>query len=158
MPLHYIIDGYNILNNPLFIRAVKPPENSRQGLIDFIKIKKNQKNKITVVFDGYPDILHERLDEPGMNIVFSRDKSADDEIKNILEASARPKDAIVISNDREILSFAKSMGARFLKVEEFVDPDSGKKHRQIKDAETKPGLNFTEISRINNELRKIWLK
>lgn len=157
MPLHYIIDGYNLLKNRAFLSEVKPRQNPRRELIDFIRRKVSPKNKVTVVFDGYPDSLREQLDEPGVTVIFSRDISADDKIRKILEAEPAKnlKETIVISNDRQILSCAGMTGAGSSQVEEFVAPAA---RRIRKHNEPKTELSYTETAKINNELKKLWLK
>lgn len=157
MPLHYIIDGYNLLNNRSFLTAARPSKNPRQEMLAFVKIKLGSKNKISVVFDGYPGATQELPEEPGITVIFSRDISADEKIKNMLEAGAKNalRQTIVISNDREILSFAKLSGANTMQIEDFTAPKTTvKKHGP----EPKAGLGYTDIARINEELKKIWLK
>lgn len=160
MPLHYIIDGYNLLNNRGFLAIAKPFKNPRQELLIFIKMKLGAKNKITVVFDGYTGSTQERPDEQGITVIFSCDISADDKIKNILEATAKNtlRQTIVVSNDREVLSFAKLSGAAILKIEELLAPKRAGRQAAGPEAESKPGLNYTDIARINEELKRIWLK
>jgi predicted RNA-binding protein with PIN domain len=45
---------------------------------------KNSKNKITVVFDGYPQVSAQNLAETDINVVFSREETADARIKKMV--------------------------------------------------------------------------
>ena len=75
MSLRYAIDGYNIIKHPLFTQqAAKKIQDSRIFLLEFIRINRlcgSRKNKITVVFDGYPDSRYPGYDED-MEVIFSR--------------------------------------------------------------------------------------
>src|SRR3989338_7000094 len=122
MSLHYIIDGYNIINHPLFTRLLKSPLNPRATLLLLIRKKRltgSLKNKVTVVFDGYPDANQTVLDEPDITVIFSRKVSADEKINLLIEETANRKIIIVVSNDREIQYSAKSLGAKVLGIDEF---------------------------------------
>jgi predicted RNA-binding protein with PIN domain len=160
MSLLYIIDGYNIINHPLFSRTHKKIKNTQIALLEFIKTGKltgSLKNKITVIFDGYP--TSDGCDYGGndIEVIFSRKISADDKIKRIVEESANRKNVVVVSDDREISFIVKSLGARCLGIEEFVGKDEKSRGCQKNDL-LKPELSYTQIHKINQELSKIWLK
>ena len=56
MSLHYVIDGYNLIKHQAFFFADRFKD-GRLALIQFLRSEKpcgSPKNKITVVFDGYP--------------------------------------------------------------------------------------------------------
>ncbi len=74
----------------------------------------------------------------------------------MVEASKNPKNIVVVSDDREIKFFVKSVGARSIGVEEFIHPE-GKPQRKKEDL-IKSELNFSQISKINQELKALWLK
>lgn len=163
MSLQYIIDGYNIIHHATFTQqANKKTQNPRLALLEFIK--RNQltgsvKNKVTLVFDGYPNLqetktLSDYADT--VNVIFSRKEVADNRIKKILQDLPNPKDAVVVSDDKEIRFFTKSFGAKVISVEEFIS--HGEKAPQDKRDVLKPELTYTQMHKINQELRKIWLK
>ncbi len=160
MPLHYVIDAYNIINHTAFIPARKKIKDPQKTLIEFIKDRKSgrkSKNQFTVVFDGYPKIAAYNLDEADINIIFSKEETADAKIKRMVEASKSPKNIVVVSDDREIGFFIRSVGASSMSVEEFVGPRE--ERQQIKKEDLiKTELNYSQISRINQELKNIWLK
>ncbi len=161
MSLRYIIDGYNLINHPLFSRAQKHSSDPSTALTAFIKIHRltgSLKNKATIVFDGYPPSSGWNCGDSGINVIFSRDISADDEIKIIVEQSADRKNIIVVSDDREIKFCAKSLGAQSKGIEDFigVKEKSRNDRKQANLAEQK--LNYSQMQEINQELKRIWLK
>lgn len=161
MSLQYIIDGYNIINHSLFAHTHKRIENPQKTLLEFIKIKRlcgSPKNKIIVVFDGYSDTMSEsKQNDNKINVIFSKKETADEKIKKIVEAHPNPKDIIVVSDDKEIMFFVKATGSRCIHVEEFINPRKNLPGFPKEDS-YKPELTYSQAQRINQELKKIWLK
>lgn len=159
MSLVYVIDAYNIINHPSFLRNTAGGiKDARIALGDFIKTKRpcgNLKaNRAILVFDGYGDLP---LKGEGVEVVFSQEKTADDYIKRLLEAlPGNPKNIFVVSDDKEVRFYAKLSGAGVLGVSEFMAPKFKPKDRA--DSDLKVELTYTEANRINQELRKKWLK
>lgn len=106
-----------------------------------------------MVFDGYPGEPGLRQEDNNLNVIFSGEASADEKIKGLLENSKDRKNTVVVSDDREIAYFAKHAGAKPLNVGEFIKPAAAA-HKDMGGDE----LNYTQISKINEELRKLWLK
>ncbi len=159
MSLLYIIDAYNTINHIAFTPIRKKIKDPQRALLDFIKnrrLGRNSKSKITVVFDGYPKVSAQNLEETDIDVVFSKEETADARIKRLVEASKNPKNIVVVSDDREIKFFIKSIGASSIGVEEFINPEE--KPQRKKEDLIKPELNFSQISKINQELKALWLK
>jgi len=161
MSLQYIIDGYNIINHPLFIQhAPKKIKDSKALLLEFIRVNRlcgSPKNKITVVFDGHPDLSSRISDKTEINVIFSKIETADERIKKIVEKTGNPKNAVVVSDDKEIIFFAKSFGAKVLNIQEFINRAKYLIGSQKKEP-MKPELSYSQIHKINQELRQLWLK
>lgn len=160
MPLHYIIDGYNIINHPKFTRTVKTSIDPRLYLISFIKTKRltgSPKNKATLVFDGYPPSYSSDYNDTGTDVIFSRKISADEKIKMLLEESGNRKNIAVVSDDKDIKFFAKSSGAKPMGVEEFIGCRKQGNSKKEKDL-INPELNYSQMEQINRELKALWLK
>ncbi len=160
MSLLYIIDAYNIINHTRFSLARKKIRDPQKALLEFINIrilKKRSRNEIIVVFDGYPKVSAQKLDTAHIKVVFSQEKTADSRIKRMVEASKNPRNIVVVSDDREIKFFIKSMGARSIGVEEFIIPKAKLHHKEIEDL-IKPELSYSQVHQINEELKTIWLK
>ncbi len=165
MPLHYVIDAYNVINHNTFtpirkkIPCLPAGKDPQRALLEFIKNRiwgKSPKSKITVVFDGYPKVSAQNSGEAGIDVVFSREETADARIKMMVEGSKNPKNIVVVSDDREIKFFIKSAGASAIGVEEFIIPEENPQRR--KEGLIKPELNYSQISKIDQELKKLWLK
>ena len=128
MSLQYVIDGYNITHHPEFSNNIPKSNNdSRLALVYLIHKKKlcgSQNNKVWVVFDGFPDQSNLDLNCANIEVVFSRRESADDRIKKIIEKSSNPKCLVVVSDDKEIIFYAKGFNARVLSVRAFIQAGS----------------------------------
>ena len=170
MSLHYIIDGYNLINHPLFAQVSKKSPDSRLALLEFISIKKpcgSPKNKVSLVFDGYPpDIYKTRYAYPGIDVIFSKSLTADEKIKAMLEKALNCRVIVVVSDDKEIKFFARATGARATGIEEFINSavpditalDRKKNFKTPKSESLKPELTYVQINKINKELKNLWLK
>ncbi|MBI3991603.1 MAG: NYN domain-containing protein [Candidatus Omnitrophica bacterium] len=159
MPLHYVIDAYNIINHIAFISIRKKIKDPHRALLELIKNRrpgKKFKSNITMVFDGYPKVSVQNLQEAGIDIIFSRGQTADAKIKSLVETSKNPKNIVVVSDDREIQFYCRSVGAHILGVEEFIIAPEPKQQRR-KEEQIKAELNYSQISKINHELRELWL-
>jgi predicted RNA-binding protein with PIN domain len=157
MSLQYVIDGYNIIKHTLYIRLTAKKKYFNPNLADFIRLNKlcgSPNNAVTIVFDGYPPARNSI--EGGMNIIYSGEKSADQKIRELIERSKNPKGIVVVTNDKEIRTFCGLFGVAVMNVEEFL----GRKEKahQKADESLKPEISYSEMHKINQELRKIWLK
>lgn len=161
MSLLYIIDGYNIINHPSFTQnSSKRIKNTRLALLDLIKRRNltgSRNNYTVVVFDGYPDSQEDADHYPqGIQVIFSKDISADEKIKSLVQKENNPRNAVVISDDKEIIYFIRSLHSRAISVEEFLG--SRKKLQGDGLESRKESLNYSQIHEINQELKKLWLK
>ncbi|MDD5255462.1 MAG: NYN domain-containing protein [Candidatus Omnitrophica bacterium] len=169
MSLRYIIDGCNLVHHPHCARNLnKRHRDSRLSLLEFIRSQRlcgSVRNKVTVVFDGFssPEDFACLSGKLGIEVVFSRGDSADNVIRRMLEKAAQPLEVVVVSDDREVLFFARQSRARAMGVGEFLGEDKqprgarGKTGKADPAAE-KPELSGNEQERINREFRDIWLK
>jgi len=160
MSLHYVIDGYNIINHPKFIPARSSHVSIQSALLDFIlanKLTGSNKNKVTVVFDGYPAPITFR--EGGdISVVFSRRISADEKIKRMVEVSAGRSSIIVVTDDGEIKCAVRVLGARVQGIEEFVRSKVRPAGSASDKEQPKDLPSHIQMQRINEELRKLWLE
>ncbi|MBM3255831.1 MAG: NYN domain-containing protein [Candidatus Omnitrophica bacterium] len=164
MSLHYVIDGYNVINHPSYNRIPKLSKDYQKALLEFITVNKlcgSPRNRITVVFDGFPAVSDSGLKVTEASIIFSEQDSADSVIKRLVEDSRQPKNIQVISDDRELCLSVRLSGGCVLGVEEFISRKQkvlDKKKTYLSSAEIKPELNRIEILKINQELERKWLK
>jgi len=123
-----------------------------------IKLKKlcgSLNNRVWVIFDGYQDRSTDNLDEPNFKVIYSRGESADNRIKKIIELTSNPKNVKVVSDDKEIKFFVKSCKARSVSVEEFLCVKDKLASKEA--ALLKPEITYSQMHKINEELKKIWL-
>lgn len=122
MSVHYIVDGYNAT------RAVglggKSLENERKELIRFLAQSRPQgsaNNRVTVFFDSRENIFSPTERQAGIEIRFSRGRSADDAIVDFVEEAANPKEIVLVTNDRGLKQRIQGTGAKTLGVQEFLE-------------------------------------
>jgi predicted RNA-binding protein with PIN domain len=157
MALHYIIDGYNLIRH----RSFAPPANihdPRFALIQFLRKEKpcgSAKNKVTIIFDGYSG--DPSLRDLEFKVIFSCDESADERIRKIVESEPLPGTLIVVSDDRQIRDFTKLNGAVSLGIDDFLKSAHKKTVAGRNDPEKKE-LSYTAAHKINEELKRLWLK
>ena len=156
MSVHYLLDGYNVLKQIPAFRDL-PLEDGRLGLLRWIDQSRPQgsvNNQVTVVFDGHPD--HFGSPPHGdIRVIFSDGCSADDKIKRMVEEDVDKKNCVVVSDDKDIFLYARSLGARVMSVAAFTSKANNTVVRQ------ESGGKYIPLSRqdkINKELSEIWLK
>ena len=108
------------------------------------------------MFDGFPSEGERPVDE-GICVVFSRKIRADEKIRKLLEETADRKSLVVVSNDRQVQDSARLMRAKSMTVEEFLGSDK-KRSKEKGDDASELKLSFSQMQKVNDELRKLWLK
>jgi predicted RNA-binding protein with PIN domain len=160
MSLHYIIDGYNVIKQVDFLTG-KKLRTGREDLVRFIERYRPHgsiRNEVTVVFDGKPEISSPPMNSP-VRVVFSTNRSADDKIKFMVEHSRNSKLIVVVSDDKEIVFYCRSLGARVLSVKAFLDNSLLSKRKTVEeDEEEKSELDSSAAAAITEYLKKIWIK
>jgi len=151
--MKFIIDGYNVIHQIEQLTG-KRLRAQREGLIRLLetaRAKSKRLKDLSVVFDGQSDVLAPRI-HSAIKVIFTKGKSADKKIKEIVEASNFARDIGVVSDDRQISSFISSVGAKKISVEEFLKKIylSCKKEPVFK-------LDQSEAKKINRELENLWL-
>ena len=166
MSLHYLLDGYNVLKQIPAFRDL-PLEDGRRGLLRWIDIARPQgsvNNKVTVVFDGHPDhfggMQQSFADgtQGEVRVIFSDGCSADDKIKLMVEEDTDQKNCVVVSDDKDIFLYARSLGAKIMSVASFTSlrvPRAGHTASQGSDGKY---ISLSDQKKINDELGPLWLK
>lgn len=123
MPVHIIIDGYNLIRQSASLDALdrEDIQLGRQALLEQLDAyKRIKRHAITVVFDGaaaetgqpHRDVVG------GVRIRFSRPgETADSVIKRMV--SRERQKALVVTSDREIVNHAHNQGAATIPSPEF---------------------------------------
>jgi predicted RNA-binding protein with PIN domain len=129
-------------------------------LIKSKKLCGSLKNSVTVVFDGYPGGFDAGHTDGRNAVIFSMDETADEIIKRIIEGAKNKRAIAVVTDDKEIVYCAKYAGCSHIRVEEFLSRATTKcvqedpKEKNL----SKQDLNFSQVNKINEELKKLWLK
>jgi predicted RNA-binding protein with PIN domain len=151
----YIIDGYNLLHR---LNEITPKCACREHLLDFlVRVKPQGNNTAIIVFDGYGE---EDYPRGKIQIVYSKSHSADEYILNLLKQK-KYENARVVSEDKELISKAKILGAGVITSSEFLKMGfkkgkSGK--RKTQEDYDKPSLLSHQALEIRKELEKVWLQ
>lgn len=149
--LLYIIDGFNLVHK---VPSLKESSEPHLDLIRYIKknnLTGSHNNKVTIFFDGGVNLAARQGCE--FEIIFSLDRSADELIKERVRKVKNKSEVIVVSDDREIIDYAKKEGTRIMHTGDFIKTKTAGK----KELETKE-ISFPLQTEITEELRKIWLK
>ncbi len=163
MSLLFVIDAYNITNHRLFNQRPARSKSPCFGLTQFIKTNRllgSAKNKAILVFDGFP-LKDDRQDQDSQfEVVYSGESSADEKIMKIIEGAKNKPNLVVVSDDKEIIYFARVYAVKTQAVAEFIGYDEAENKKAMikKKQEDDDKLNYSQTHKINEELKKIWLK
>ncbi len=160
MSLLYIIDAYNIINSPSF-QAEKNSSSIQRSLFSFIqkyKLTGSLKNKIILVFDGYPPVGEVFPQDNQVLFLFSRKISADEKIEKLIAESADRKNIVVVTDDRQVQFSARSMHANVCAVAKFSGQKTARRSFEESGDVMETKVSFTNMQKINAELKEKWLK
>jgi predicted RNA-binding protein with PIN domain len=151
--LWYVIDGWNLINK---VSELKRAEFPWQELVFYIRrnrLSGSKNNKVTIVFDGRFNLEDFKRTED-FELIFSGQRPADVVIKEKVRHYKNRKQIIVVSNDRDIINYIRSLGANSLKVEEFLK----KKEKKKTCFDKSKNIDYRTQRQITEELKQIWLK
>jgi len=112
-----IVDGYNVLRSsgPTARLRGEGLRVERERFISRLrKYQSGRQDKIIVIFDGaHADTNQPDIQSLGsMSVIFSRrGQTADEIIKSMVEQNINPENIIVVSSDRDVVDFVRSLGA-----------------------------------------------
>ncbi len=122
---HIIVDAYNMIHRVRDLRTILQQnlEQSRIALVNRLAVYKRQKRvRVTAVFDGASVGLRSTARKSGIEIIFSSSpQDADTLIKNLVLKSPHRASVLVVSSDRSVADYARSMGAESMKSEQFFN-------------------------------------
>ena len=118
--MRYLVDGYNVAHR-LFGRDSRHarPDELREALLRRLRRFVNRRRKVLVVFDGEDGTSTSRFGAGELEIVYAR--SADDEIVRRVRSAHDPSAFRVVSADREVTGRSGQLGARIVRVIDFID-------------------------------------
>ena len=131
---HYIIDGYNVIHAIPTLKKLLAHDGSqaREQLIFLVsRLTFKRKFRCTIVFDGArPHEPHPSSTHSPLHNVFSAPQSADARIKSMIDQSKNRTLLVIVSSDREILSYARECScstytSKYFSNLLFEEPDRG---------------------------------
>ncbi|MFH1874414.1 MAG: biotin--[acetyl-CoA-carboxylase] ligase [Pseudomonadota bacterium] len=148
--LIYLIDGNNLYHAIPEIADLAEPRIALISYIRKLRLCGSVKNRVILVFDGFesPDIVQEREYE----VLFGKNKSADEVIKQEISKKRHKRQLMVVSDDHSILDYAKMEGAQILRIKDFL-----KKPANTKTEPKEQFLSQQTITQITKELEDIWV-
>ena len=140
-------------------------QEARTGFLTFVEHNRphgSQKNRLSVVFDGSAQVFGYR-ENYSFEVIFTAGETADEKIKEMVASSSRPKDIVVVTDDRELLYSVRALQAKTMGTIEFLNKAAKldraqKKDKSSSDAEGRSELNIVEREKITEEVSRIWLK
>lgn len=162
----YIIDGYNAIHRIPEWAALLDIElaRAREALCSYCAewmSARNDADRFIVVFDGDSSVSPFSSDAyRGVRIIYTMTGvTADSKIVSIVEDMPSPRDAVVVSDDGEVVRLCRTAGAEVRSVNSFV---STLRHR----SDTSPGraassgrkdhLSPAQRNQITNDLKREW--
>jgi predicted RNA-binding protein with PIN domain len=115
----YLIDGNNLLGS---WGGPRDGDDRRDEVVRRVAAFCRAKGaRATLVFDGHP--LRPDMDAQDLGPlsirVPPRGESADDLIKRLVQMSAKPREIIVVTSDKPLYSYVKTLGASVLRAHEW---------------------------------------
>lgn len=161
----YIVDAFNLAHK---IFPANCQQDNHQAIIDFIwrgSLKGSDRNQLVLVFDG---ARVEGLQNRGFTLKFGNSKKADDVIKSYIANSPLNTELVVVSDDNEIKSSAKSFGKKTCSISEFTSKtqlaskniNTSKYGKTSKNSRTssEKSLPKSVEEKITAEFEKLWVK
>jgi predicted RNA-binding protein with PIN domain len=115
----YLIDGNNLLGS---WGGPRGPDDRRSEVVRRVAAFCRARNvKATVVFDGHPlrpDMASQELGPVSVRVP-PPGADADSVIRELVERAPRPAELIVVTSDKALYSYVKTLGAHVLRAHEW---------------------------------------
>jgi predicted RNA-binding protein with PIN domain len=115
----YLIDGNNLLGS---WGGPRPPDDRRGEVVRRVAAFCRAKGaRATIVFDGHPlrdDMATQELGPVSLRVP-PAGSDADSVIRELVERAARAADLIVVTSDKALYSYVKTLGAVVLRAHEW---------------------------------------
>ena len=161
----YIIDGYNAIHRiPEWAQVMDTDlARAREMICSYCAewlASRRDAEKFIVVFDGDSKVSPFSSDSyRGVRILYTESgETADARIISLVEDMAVPRDAVVVSDDGEVMRRCGMAGAETTTVRKFVgvlrtSSGPGNRHGET---EEEDGLTPAQRNKITNDLKREW--
>ena len=151
-----IVDGYNVLMQ-MGLKE-KTLEEKRKHFLSILNKRHRIFGGVMVVFDGKEEVddfyRKENLD---IRVVYTKNESADDCIKSMIQKNKNPKTIVLATDDREVKDFARMHDCQLISSQDLIHKISPPKRIILKPAENKEVfVNSDKAKTITDELKKKW--
>ncbi len=101
----YLVDGNNLMHALIGERGGP----GRQGLVSLLAALVERGERVHVVFDGPPppEGMRRQIASSGVRVSYSRSRTADDLLAELIAADSGPRELVVVSSDREVRRSAR---------------------------------------------------
>lgn len=121
-----LVDGMNLVYkfpDLAFLVGDRRVPDAQVGLLAILQDYYSERDRmqLQVFFDGKKSFVDDVYSEDvgSIRVHYSHDQTADDLIMGYLRLCPKPSDCLVVTSDKEILSFARRLGARRVTSEQF---------------------------------------
>ncbi len=155
MSLHYLIDGYNLIQS----KPDRFPDSIRDARSRLIKaIEKNRpqgsfKNRITVFFDGQPGVSSPP--EKKVKVIYTKGAEADDYIVREVLQSKRPAEMMAVTDDKPLRKKVSAAGGNYMPLDDFIIRLFPHK-KKAPSIETEKNISPQQKEEITGELKEKW--
>ncbi len=162
--MHIIIDGYNLIFAvPTLERVVdkESMEMARETLLEALsRYKEKSRQEFTVVFDGRAQEGEdfgpsEKQVRGGINVLFSKGTTADEDIMNLISSLPNPRNMCIVTSDKGIIREARASGCQVTEPQEFYKKITGPSKKEKTRPRAEPMAKYQGPS--ENEV-DYWLK
>lgn len=157
----FLVDGYNVTRRDPATADMSLQE-QRDALVARLRVRGADllgSGRIVIVFDGRGEIGFESPDSAPVQIVYARERSADDEIVGI--ASAARMRVTLVSDDRELsarVHSAATAGAEVRDASVLFEGARGARRARKRPSVARDAGLPRGASKITRELKDLWLK
>lgn len=116
-------------------------------------------NRVTVVFDGRDDVEGWPAPEGEVRVLFSRGETADDAIRRIIDREERPRQMVLVTDDRALQHYGRAAGLEIWAAGRFLSSSGVRDHRRSDQPErSDKAVNEAFKARLHRELSALWLR
>lgn len=151
-----IVDGYNVLMQMAL--KEKTLEGKRKCFLNILNKRHKMFGGIVVVFDGKGEVEGSyRKEILNVKVIYTKDESADDCIKSMIEKSENPRTIVVATDDREVKDFARIHGCQHISSPDLIKKILPPRKESLKPEKEKDVFVESEKGRaITEKLKKEW--
>ncbi|RJP70660.1 MAG: hypothetical protein C4539_05950 [Ignavibacteriales bacterium] len=145
--LTYLIDGNNLIGKIKQLRELQKKD--KQGVREKLALRldtyfSNKNQKVILFFDGFKA---EAIHAGKIKIVYSENKSADEELKNQIEITKNKRTITLVTSDSNLAQFGKVCGCTVIGSDKFAMELFGKQ-KDLDEDELAKSISQQEIKNL----------